>query len=71
VRLGVNWQFQSALEFYRAKDRLDWLEPVTRDGPDGAYDYYVLLPEDAVVVKKRGLKLLYRDPVSEAVLAAP
>lgn len=70
VRLGVNWLFEPSLNFYRHKYHLDWIEPVTRDGPDGKYDYYVLLPKDAAVAAKLGLRPLYRDPVSEAVLAA-
>lgn len=71
VQLGVNWLFEPALNFYRHRYHLDWIEPVTRAGPDGDYDYYVLLPKDAPAMEKMHLRPLYRDPVSEATLAAP
>jgi len=47
------------------------MEPVVRNSPDGEYDYYVLLPSDYGVISRRRLKEVYRDPLSEAVLAAP
>jgi hypothetical protein len=71
LRLGNNWRLEPSLNFYRHKDHLDWIEPVTRDGPDAAYDAYVLLPPDAGLIAKRGLRPLYRDPVSEVTLAVP
>jgi len=71
VRLGVNWLFEPALNFYRHRYHLDWIEPVTRAGPDGDYDYYVLLPKDAPAMERMHLRPLYRDAVSEATLAVP
>ncbi|HEX8984164.1 MAG TPA: hypothetical protein VF767_01980 [Bryobacteraceae bacterium] len=71
VRLGVNWRFEPSLNFYRHRYHLDWIQPVTRDGPDGAFDYYLLLPADAAVAERRALRPIYRDPVSEATLAVP
>jgi hypothetical protein len=69
VQLGVNWVFEPALNFYRHRYHLDWIEPVTRAGPDGDYDYYVLLPKDAPAMEKMHLRPLYTDPLSEATLA--
>jgi hypothetical protein len=69
MRLGADWLLESSLNFYRHKHHLDWIEPVTRDGPDGDYDVFVLLPRDADLIEKRRLRPIYRDPVSEATLA--
>jgi hypothetical protein len=71
VRLGVTWLLEPSLNFYRQMYDLKWLAPVTRAGPDGDYDYYVTLPQDDAVVKRRALQPIYKDPVSEATLAAP
>jgi hypothetical protein len=71
LRAGCNWLFENSFNFYRNKFHLDGIEPFTRKGPDGDYDAYVLLPEDAGLIQKRGLRVLYRDPVSEATLAVP
>ena len=57
------------MNFYRRMYRLGWLEPLTRDGPEGTYDYYVLLKEQAPLVRKLRLSVLYRDPVSGEILA--
>jgi hypothetical protein len=69
VRLGVTWLLEPSFNFYRQMYDLKWLAPMTRAGPDGEYDYYVVLPQDDAVIRGRALEPLYRDPVSEATLA--
>lgn len=74
VRIGATWLFEPSLNFYRQRYRLIWLEHVTRDGPRGDYDYYVLgewSPDDWALLGERGLEVLERDPLSGAVLARP
>ncbi len=70
-RVGASWELEPALNYYRARYRVEGMEPVMRNSPDGEYDYYVLLPSDYGVISRRGLKEVYRDPLSQAVLAAP
>jgi len=70
-RVGATWELEPALNYYRVRYRMDEMEPVVRNSPDGEYDYYVLLPSDYGVISRRRLKEVYRDPLSEAVLAAP
>jgi hypothetical protein len=70
IRIGVSWQFEPSINFYRRRLRLDWLNEVDRRGPDGDFDFYYLMPPDFSVIEKRNLRTLFRDPLSEAVLAA-
>lgn len=70
-RVGASWELEPALNYYRVRYRMGGMEPVVRNSPDGDYDYYVLLPSDYGVISGRRLKEVYRDPLSEAVLAAP
>jgi len=70
-RVGATWELEPTLNYYRVRYRMDDMEPVVRNSPDGEYDYYVLLPSDYGVISRRRLKEVYRDPLSEAVLAAP
>ncbi len=70
-RVGASWELEPALNYYRVRYRMDGMEPVARSSPDGDYDCYVLLPSDYGVISRRRLKEVYRDPLSEAVLAAP
>ena len=70
-RVGASWELEPTLNYYRLRYRMDGMEPVVRKSPDGDYDYYVLLPSDYGVISRRRLKEVYRDPVSEAVLATP
>ncbi len=44
VRLGIDWWFEPTINFYRVTRPLAWLEPATRAGPEGEYDYYYLTP---------------------------
>jgi hypothetical protein len=58
LRLGVTWIFSPALEYYRQSRGLDWLAPVTRDGPFGDYDYVYVAPGDRAGVERLGLVLV-------------
>jgi len=69
TRVGGTWLLEPSVNFYRQTWRLDWMKPVERGAPDGDYDFYVLGPEDAGVVEKRGLVVIHRDAVSGATLA--
>jgi len=71
VRIGLSWEFEAGINFYRRMHQLDWMAPATREGAKGQYDYYVLLAKETQLVKEMGLTVLYTDPVSGAVLAEP
>ncbi len=71
VRIGASWVFEPSLNFYRQRFRLRWLENITRDGPRGDYDYYVLAGDDVSLAAAMNLEVLRRDPLSGAVLAVP
>ena len=69
VRIGVTWQLEPGVNFYRAMWHLDWMEKAERQSPDGNYDYYLLLFDDVSLVERRGLKVLMRDKLSGSILA--
>lgn len=48
LRLGASWVFEPTLNFYRSIHHLNWLMPVTREGPTGHYDYSLYTLEDAI-----------------------
>jgi hypothetical protein len=73
MRLGVNWRLNFSFNFYRRMYHADWLAEVLRDPPPeaGGYDYYVVFPDEWEPMRKLGLRVIYRDPVSDEILAAP
>jgi hypothetical protein len=71
VRAGIHWMLEPSMNFYRRIWKLDWLAPLHRKGADGGFDVYVLLSENASLVQKRNLRVLYTDKVSGVVLAEP
>jgi len=71
VRIGATWLFEPSLNFYRQCYRMHWLEKVTRDGPHGDFDYYVLHGPDTALVEQLRLHVIYRDEFSGTVLAIP
>ena len=71
VRVGASRIFEPSLNFYRQRYQLTWLERITRDSPRGAYDYYLLSPDDSDLVQELGLQVLHRDELSGALLAMP
>jgi hypothetical protein len=69
-RMGISWVYQDSATYYARLWHLDWLAPLTRDDPRSAdFAYYYLRDEEQALVAERGLVILYRDPVSNAVLA--
>jgi hypothetical protein len=71
LRLGVDWLFAPSINFYRRMYDTRWIAPVTRDGPRGGEDYFVLLAEGyESFIADRRLEVLYTDPISGAILAA-
>ena len=69
-RMGISWVYEDTATYYARMWHLDWLAPLTRDDPQSRdFDYYYLQEEDQPLVARRGLVILYRDPVSKAVLA--
>ncbi len=70
-RMGISWVYEASVLYYARLGHLDWLAPVTREDPrSDEFDYYYLAPDDQALVAQRGLTVLYRDPLSNAILAA-
>ena len=68
ARVGATWELEPSLNFYRDRYRLSWVAPVTREGADGNFDYYFLLPEDHRLVNRRNLRVIFNDQVSGLVV---
>ncbi len=69
VRIGATWQLEPVINYYRVAWNLDWMDPVYRESPNGAYDYYLLAFGDTALVEQLHLKALLRDRLSGTVLA--
>jgi hypothetical protein len=42
IKLGINWIFEPAINYYRVSRGIDWLLPVDRDGISKNDDYYYI-----------------------------
>jgi len=69
VRLGVSWQLEPSLNFYRITRQAEWMLPVQRDGFNGDRQYYAIMTNDRGEIAQRRLTVVYRGPVSGTVLA--
>ncbi len=70
-RAAVDWTLLPGMKFYKAKYRMDWFEPEDRREIKGPVDYAALIPPEAAAAKELGFQTVYRDSISEAVLAIP
>ena len=61
LRVGVSWPLEQSVNYYRQRLGLAWMMPVDRTPPDGAFDYYLLLPDDHGIIARRGLRTLHDD----------
>lgn len=69
VRVGASWPLDPALNYYRERRGLTWLEPLARQGPDGEYDYYILCEPEQDRIARYQLHVIYRGAVSGTVVA--
>ncbi|HVS00130.1 MAG TPA: hypothetical protein VMW27_26120 [Thermoanaerobaculia bacterium] len=68
-RMGVNWIFEPAVNFYIQSRGLTWLRRVDRKSVRGSYDYYFYAPTDEVLVARKKLQRIASYPVTGNVLA--
>jgi len=59
------------MNFYRRVYKPSWMTPLDRKGPDGDFDYHVLLDGEAPLIKTRGLRVLYSTRTAGGSLAEP
>ena len=71
VRIANSWQLEPSLNFYKMKDRLDWLQPIVRAPVGPGADYYVLMNADRGATEALHLRTIYVGPNSGTILAAP
>jgi hypothetical protein len=69
VTLGVTWWYEPAINFYRVTRDLDWLQPVSRDGPRGAFDFYYLESVQRETAPACQMEILSTYPTTGNLLA--
>jgi hypothetical protein len=68
-RIGINWLFEPATNYYIFRDKMFWIDFTTRNGPDGLYDFYYLLDTDKDIINKYDLQVIRRSDVSGSIFA--
>jgi hypothetical protein len=71
IRLGVSWQLEPALNYYRETRNATWMVTVERDGFDGVRQFYAALPQDQNKPPWPLLKQIYKGRISGTALAIP
>lgn len=61
VSIAAGGAEEPVLTFYRERRRQRNWQPVERGLPDRNFDYYVLTVDDAALVEKRHLRIIYQD----------
>jgi 4-amino-4-deoxy-L-arabinose transferase-like glycosyltransferase len=69
--IGTNWRYVEVLNFYRERSGRESLKEVLLEHPvPQGRPLYVLFPgDDAEFARREGLKEIFHDPVSDAVVA--
>jgi hypothetical protein len=70
VRFGVSWEFEPSVNYYFVRRNLKWMDPVTREGLSGAYDYYYALPKDRAELLTKKVRIIREYPLTGNILAA-
>ncbi len=70
VSVGINWVFEPTINFYRETNELNWLEPATREGLQGDYDYYYINKDSISALNTTYLQVIAAYEQSKTVLLA-
>ncbi len=71
LRVAAPDSLSHALNYYRTLYGTTWFAPITLDGTNCLYDYYVLPAAQLPTLRRYEPRVLYRDPVADTVLAEP
>lgn len=71
LRLGVSWQLEPAVNFYRVTRGIAGLAPVTREDPRRRFDLYFLTGDDRAIAGALGLARCAEYPAAGSLLASP
>ncbi|MFL5764801.1 MAG: ArnT family glycosyltransferase [Bacteroidia bacterium] len=72
ISIGIPLEMDQGINYYKAKDHLDWLNPVERsDLRDRRYNYLFFGPEEERSLNKDSMVILKRYPGTNNVLARP
>ena len=61
VRIGASLAAEPIINYYRTRYRQGNWHRIERQPLSGAYDYFVLTPDDAGLIEQRHLHVMYRD----------
>ncbi|MEO8026706.1 MAG: hypothetical protein ABI823_09530 [Bryobacteraceae bacterium] len=69
VIVAGSWEMAAPLNYYRETRNLNWMAPMERETDPPEASYWIFAVQDAAQVEKRGLKTVWKDPLSGTVLA--
>ena len=67
--LGINWAIEPSINYYIQTKKMNWLNPVTRDGVKGKYDFYLFFPEDFNSLDSTKREKIHYYPKSQMYLS--
>ncbi|HOQ44765.1 MAG TPA: hypothetical protein PLA43_08455 [Bryobacteraceae bacterium] len=68
--IGGSWRFEPTVNYYRLRYRLTWIEEMKRTPePQSGCRFLILESTHQDFLNRLGLRLLWRDPLSGAILA--
>lgn len=68
IRLGVNWLFESTINFYKQVWQIDWLLPVDRNGPTINDDYFYICDSDLTKINLKKYEVLFSSERTNTIL---
>ncbi len=68
VKLGINWLFEPAINFYRTTWNINWLLPVDRKALTTTSDYYYVFKSDLENLKLKNYKIIFSSDNTNTVL---
>ena len=69
IKVGINWLFEPSMNYYREIWKLDWLQPLDRNGLNEADQYvYILNTDSAQIIRKKYQVIFSSEKINTILL---
>jgi len=68
IKVGITWIFEPTMNYYKSTWKLDWLQPLDREGLHETDNYIYILPEDSAKIVHKNYKVIFSSKRINSVL---
>ena len=68
VKVGITWMFEPAMNYYKYRWKLDWMQPLDRNGLNDKDNFVYIMPEDSAKIEHKNYSIIFSSKSIKTVL---